>query len=64
MTTQELIDYYANLLILQYIGQPRAYATIQALVEPTIMDQLPITVQNAFDLETAVGAQLDTIGST
>lgn len=62
MTTQEIIDYYANLLILQYLGQPKAYATIQALVKPVIMDQLPIDVQNAFELETAEGVQLDVIG--
>lgn len=62
MSTQDLIIYYANLLILQYIGKPRAYATIQALVQPAIMDQLPIAVQNAFDIDTAVGVQLDVLG--
>lgn len=61
-TTQEIIDYYANLLILQYIGKPKAYATIQALVTPIAMDRLPFAVQSAFELETAVGAQLDVIG--
>ena len=62
MTTQEIIDYYANLLILQYISKPKAYATIQALVKPVIMDQLPLDVQNAFNVDTAVGVQLDVIG--
>lgn len=61
-TTQELIDYYANLLIIQYLGQPKAYATIQNLVKPVIMDQLPVAVQDAFSLDTAVGVQLDVIG--
>lgn len=62
MTTNEIIDYYANLLILQYAKAPRAYATIQALVKPVIMDQLPVAVQNAFGVDTAVGKQLDVIG--
>lgn len=63
MTTQELINYYANLLILQYIGKTNAYATIQALVTPVIMSQLPLLVQNAFNMDgTAVGVQLDVLG--
>ncbi len=63
MTTQQLINYYANLLILQYIGKPNAYATVQTLVTPVIMDQLPIAVQNAFNMDgTAQGVQLDVLG--
>lgn len=63
MTTQELINYYANLLILEYIGQPNAYATMQALIKPVIMDQIPLAVQNAFNMDgTAVGVQLDILG--
>jgi hypothetical protein len=71
LTTQELIDYYANLLTLQYIGKPNAYATIQALVTPALMPQadlddptLPLAVQSAFNVigETATGVQLDVVG--
>jgi hypothetical protein len=62
VTTQEIIDYYADLLILQYRGKEKAYAHIQTLVENVIMDQLPDSVQNGFDIETAVGDQLDFIG--
>lgn len=62
MTTAEIIDYYADLLILQYKQRPKAYATIQALVAESVMDQLPISLQNAFSIDTAVGVQLDTIG--
>jgi hypothetical protein len=61
-TTQELIDYYANLLILQYRGKPRAYATIQALATMPVMDQLPTGVMNAFDLSSCGGVLLDTLG--
>lgn len=62
MTTQQILDYYANLLIIQYLDQPRAFATIQTLVEPVIQDQLPTKVENAFELTTAEGVQLDVIG--
>jgi hypothetical protein len=62
MTDAQIIAYYANLLILQYLGQPNAYATIQALVTPVIMGQLPLLAQNAFDIDTAIGSQLDILG--
>lgn len=65
MTTQQLINYYAGLLILQYLQKPKAYATIQTLVSPVIMSQLPLAVQNAFNLNgtsPAVGPQLDVLG--
>ncbi len=42
MTTQELIDYYSNLLILQYVGKPRAYATIQLLASIGILPQTSV----------------------
>lgn len=63
MTTQDIINYYANLLIIEYISQPNAYATIQALVSLVIMSQLPTQVQNGFNLDgTAQGVQLDVLG--
>lgn len=61
MTKQELIDYYASLLIMQYSEKPNAVAMIKALVEPVIMDKLPLDVMDAFDIDTAVGDQLDII---
>lgn len=54
MTTQEIIDYYANLLVLQYLGKPKAYATIQTSVTGVVMDQLPTQVQDAFNLNATV----------
>jgi hypothetical protein len=39
MTTQDLVNYYANLLIMQYLGKPKAYAMIQALVTPALIPQ-------------------------
>lgn len=62
MTTQEIIDYYADLLIIQYKGKPKAYAHIQALVTPVVMDQLPLFAQAAFSTTDAIGEQLDILG--
>ena len=62
MTNEELADYYASLLILQYATKPKAVATIQTTVTPVIMNQLPTAIQDGFDLDTAVGVQLDTMG--
>jgi len=62
MTDLEIIEYYADLLILQYIGMPKAYDTVSYLASQAIMDQLPDEVMNAFDITTAIGVQLDVIG--
>lgn len=60
---QTLIDYYAKLLILQYRGVPGNFMFIQAIVKPVIMNQIPTQVSDGFDLETAVGKQLDVLAS-
>lgn len=62
MTVAELIAYYANLLIIQYHNQPRAKATIELFAEILIASDIYLDVQNAYDVETAVGVQLDVIG--
>lgn len=66
MTNDELQQYYANLLIIQYVGKTKAYATIKALVYMPILNQLPVSVQDAFNLiegtTIAVGDQLDILG--
>lgn len=61
-TNEEIKQYYADLLILQYRGKPKAYAQIEAMVDPVIMNQLPTAVQNAFNLDSAIGTQLDVAG--
>lgn len=61
-TTEELSEYYAKLLIIQYLQKPKAYATAKAIAYPVLMDQVPIAIKNAFDPSTAVGEQLDWIG--
>ncbi len=62
MTTAEIVAYYVNLLIMQFNGKAKASAEIAALVTPAVMDQLPISVREAFTLGTAVGQQLQWIG--
>lgn len=62
MTLSELSDYYASLLPLQYREKPNAFGTIKALATMAIIDQLPMAVQNAFTIGSAVGVQLDVIG--
>ena len=58
----EYTDYYADLLILQYKTQPKARATISALTDKVIANGLLMDVINGFNLETAVGKQLDILG--
>lgn len=62
MTTQEILNYYVNLLIIQYAGQQKSRDTVAAQIAPIIMDQLPVIAQDAFSLETAIGVQLDVLG--
>lgn len=63
---EDLIRYFTNLLILQYKNKPRAKATIEALTRNAFSDTqnniFPIEVQNAYDLDTATGKQLDVLG--
>ena len=59
---QQLIDYYTNLLIVQYHSKPKAKATIELLVEEALVNNILFDIRDAFDIETAVGAQLDILG--
>lgn len=56
---EELIEYYVNLLILQYRTKTKAPATIDALIRGLMIFDLIQSVQNGFDIDTGVGAQLD-----
>lgn len=59
---QDLLDYYSDLLIFQYKTQPNMIATTQLLVNQSLCDSLPQELQVCFDLDTAVGAQLNILG--
>lgn len=56
-----LDTYYSNLLILQYHNKPKAKATIEATVG-LLPDDLILEVINGFNIETAIGKQLDILG--
>jgi hypothetical protein len=58
----DLINYYANLLIIQYNGLPKAKATIELIAQTIISDGLITDIQNAYNIDTAVGKQLDVVG--
>tara|TARA_Y100001963_G_scaffold17759_1_gene21920 strand:- start:17664 stop:18368 length:705 start_codon:yes stop_codon:yes gene_type:complete len=62
MDIEEIVQLYIDLLIIQYRGKEKARATIDALVRPMLMEGLPIEVQNAFNVEDAIGNQLEIIG--
>jgi hypothetical protein len=59
---KELCDYYAALLILQYRNKPKAVATVKATIPTATLNGLPQKVADGFDIETAVGKQLDILG--
>ena len=58
----DVANYYAGLLIVQYNNKPKARETIYRLAQEFISDNIFLQVQNGFDLETAVGKQLDILG--
>lgn len=62
MTDLEIAEYYADLLILQYKKKPKAFATVKDFTQMLIDGQLPLAIQNSFDIDSAVGGQLDIIG--
>jgi hypothetical protein len=61
-TAQELIDYYTNLLIIQYNGKERSRAHVANLVREAVANGIYFEVQDAYALETAIGVQLDVVG--
>ena len=57
----ELIAYYANLLIIQYRNKPNANETISAIIRSLMIYDLIRSVENGYDIDTAVGVQLDVL---
>lgn len=58
----DIVDYYANLLIIQYHDKPKAQATIKLMVDELLASGIALDVLNGYNLDTAVGAQLDILG--
>ena len=61
-TLTDLEDYYKNLLIIQYHNKPKAQATVAQWVDCMTGDGIMPQLWDAFDVDTAIGAQLDAIG--
>lgn len=64
-TVQQLIDYYTNLLIIQYNNQPNAHATIALFTQALLANGVYLDVLNGYNIQgdnIAVGTQLDVIG--
>lgn len=59
---EDVQEYYANLLILQYKNKPKARATIKTMAELYLGDGLVFDIQDVLDIDKAEGAQLDIIG--
>jgi hypothetical protein len=59
---ESTIEYYKNLLIIQYNNKEKARATIDLNVRTLLNDNIACQVQDAYDLETAIGVQLDVLG--
>lgn len=57
-----IINYYVNLLIIQYHNKTNAQATITALMEQVVANGVYFDVIDGYNVDTAVGVQLDIIG--
>ena len=62
-STADVIAAYQGLLIVQYYGQNNAMATIATVISAMLQNQILIQIRDGFDIDTAVGAQLDTLGN-
>jgi hypothetical protein len=55
----DLTVYYIGLLIIQYVNLPRARETVGVFAREMVADSVALAVRSGFDLETAIGRQLD-----
>lgn len=63
MTTQDLIDFYKGLLIIQYSSGSNALGEINTLIGELVQNQIISQVRDAFDIDSAIGKQLDILAS-
>lgn len=56
---ESLIEYYVNLLIIQYYNKTKARDTIMELITAIMVYDISQEIRNGFDITTAVGTQLD-----
>ena len=57
-----LVQYYADLLIVQYTGKTKAVETIKTMVGIILQNGILLDVLDAFNPETCVGKQQDILG--
>jgi len=57
-----MVNYYVARLIFQYANLPNAQRMIALMTKQALGDDILTQIQNAFDLNTAVGYQLDILG--
>ncbi len=57
-----LIEYYVNLLIIQYHDLPLAQAQIRAFVKESLANGIAFDVRDGYSVDTAIGKQLDVLG--
>jgi hypothetical protein len=62
MDLAALCDYYATLLAYEYRGQPNATRQMRLYAKQMVGDLLAGQVITAYDIDTAIGAQLDVLG--
>lgn len=60
MTTDDLINYYRDLLIIQYSTGQNAIQTVQAFASVVIASQIVTQVRDGFNFSTTIGLQPDT----
>jgi hypothetical protein len=62
MDISGVVNYYVNLLITQYHDQPKAKAQISLFVNELLANGIDFAVRDAFNVESAIGVQLDVVG--
>jgi hypothetical protein len=61
-SVDEIVDYYTNLLIIQYHNKPKAQAMVALFVREMIASNILMQIRDGYNIDTAVGLQLDVIG--
>lgn len=61
MTNEELVQYYQDLLIIQYSNKEKAGELVSLVVSEAMIYELIAKVRDGFDIETATGKQLDVL---
>ena len=61
-TIQSIAGYYVDRLALQYRTLPKARATVAIAVKQVLADDVSTQLRDAYDVDAAVGDQLDVIG--